>query len=133
MLNFLLQAGPLPEVDPKVASDTLMESLKTGAVLLAVIAGGILVIYFLNLFLIPNLRGKAKAVVATILIGAAAALSYLQLNSADWVQAILVGLGAGFSAGKLWDLFPEKAKEKMKKPIKLKRAKKLRDKARNTG
>jgi hypothetical protein len=115
--------GPLPEVDPGAAGSGLADSIAKGLVVAAIIFGGLLVVYFLNLFLVPSLKGKAKAVTATILVGLAGFLFH-KSQGHDWVAAIVYGLTEGLSAGKAWDLLPEKAKEKMKAPIKAKAAKK---------
>jgi len=116
----MAQEGPLPEVDPGAAGAGLMAAFKAGAIILGVIFGGMLVVYFLTLFLIPNLQGKAKAITAVILIGIAGVCSH-KIAGSDWVSAIVAGLMEGFVAGKAWDLVPDKITDAMKAPVKAKR------------
>ena len=118
MAAVALCAGPMPEVDPKEAGETLMGGISTGAWVLIIAGGGLLVVWLLRLVLIPNLAGKALAWASTILIGAAGAFAPLAHNPKAWLEAIFAGVAAGLAAGKAWDLLPEKAKAKAKAPIK---------------
>lgn len=110
--------GPMPEVDPKEAGDTLMGGIGAGAWVLIVAGAGLLVVWLLRLVLLPNLSGKALAWASTILIGAAGAFAPLATNPDAWLEAIFAGVAAGLAAGKAWDLIPETAKAKAKAPIK---------------
>jgi len=116
----LAQEGPLPDVDPTAAGEGLMGAISSGAVVLAVMFGGMLLVYLLTLFLVPNLRGKAKAITATVLIGVLGFFSH-KVAGADWLSAAIAGVMEGMAAGKAWDLLPENTKDKVKKPVRKKR------------
>ena len=112
--------GPMPEVDPKAATDALTGGISSGAWVLIVAGGGLLAVWLLRLLLLPKMKGKALAWVSTGLIAVAGALGPLS-TGVSIVESIMAGLAAGFAAGKAWDLLPDSIKDKAKAPIKKKR------------
>ncbi len=99
--------GPLPEVDVKKATDALIFGISSVNWLFICAGGGLIVILALRYLLLPRLKGKPLAIAACVLIAVASALTTLILSPADWMGAIMIGIGAGIAAGKAWDLIPD--------------------------
>ncbi len=113
-----LAQGPLPEVDVKKATDTLILGISTVNWMFICSGGGLVLIWLLRLILLPKLKGKPLAIASCVLIGIAASLVTLIASPTDWINSIMIGVSAGMIAGKAWDLIPDKLTDLANKPIK---------------
>lgn len=114
-----LAQGPMPEIDPGEASKNLFDGIGAKNWTLIIAGGGLVVMYLLRLFLLPNLKGKALAITSTVLIGLAG-MATSMVAGGDILSAIGVGFTAALVAGKAWDLIPDKVTDAAEKPIKKK-------------
>jgi len=115
----LLAQGPMPEIDPGEASKNLFDGIGAKNWTLIIAGGGLVVMYLLRLFLLPNLKGKALAITSTVLIGLAGVATSM-VAGGDILSAVGVGFTAALVAGKAWDLIPDKVTDAAEKPIKKK-------------
>ena len=111
--------GPMPEIDPGVASKTLIDGIGARNWTLILAAGGLVLMYLVRLIVLPRLKGKGLSITSTVIIGLAAMCTSL-VAGADIMSSIGIGLTAGLAAGKAWDLIPEKITDAAEKSIKKK-------------
>jgi len=112
------QEGPLPDVDPQAAGESLIQGISTGAWILIAAGAGLIVIWLLRLLLLPKLTGKALGITSTVLIAVATFGTTILMAPGQWLEAVMAAVTAGLAAGKAWDLIPEAVTDKMEKSIK---------------
>ncbi len=128
-----LAQGPLPEVDATKATEALVLGISTVSWVLICSGAGLLIIMLLRYLLLPRLKGKPLAIASCVLIGIAASATTLILSPDKWMEAIMVGVAAGMSAGNAWNLIPDGWTKAFNKFIKTKADKKAAKKRANGG